>query len=160
MSDNEHTPPSLWDGTRVSFHSDILSVKNAVGEPIPEFRQPSEEGSKVPAFVTRQDTGDVFPNHPVGAKSVKNTKIDEGEVSTRVSQAFSEAGDTERLAWRSSDKKIESCVWPVFELCDVAKVRRLRVMMRKHGRWKRIDLGNSIGIPSERMPSDTCSFDS
>ena len=40
ISDNEHTAAPLW-------HSEMLSVKNPVGEPIPEFCQPSEEGSKI-----------------------------------------------------------------------------------------------------------------
>jgi hypothetical protein len=44
MSDNEHTPASLW-------HSEMLSVKNAVGEPIPAFRQAAEEGAKRPSSV-------------------------------------------------------------------------------------------------------------
>ena len=43
-SDNEHALPSLG-------HSEVLSVKNAVGEPIPEFCQPSEQGAKRPSVV-------------------------------------------------------------------------------------------------------------
>jgi hypothetical protein len=39
VCDNKHTAASLC-------HSVVLSVKNAVGEPIPEFPQPSEEGAK------------------------------------------------------------------------------------------------------------------
>lgn len=50
-SDNEHTLPSLWDGTPVAVHSDKLSVQNAVGEPIPEEAQEPEEGTKVPSSV-------------------------------------------------------------------------------------------------------------
>ena len=34
ISDNEHTPPSLWDGTRVAVHSDKLSVKHAPCESV------------------------------------------------------------------------------------------------------------------------------
>ena len=37
MSDNEHTPSSLGDGTRVWFHSDVLSVKDSPGDTIPQF---------------------------------------------------------------------------------------------------------------------------
>jgi hypothetical protein len=48
-SDNEHTLPSLWDGTPVAVHSHKLSVKNSVGEPIPEEAQEPEEGTKVPS---------------------------------------------------------------------------------------------------------------
>lgn len=44
MSDNEHTSASLG-------HSEELSVKNAVCEPIPEFCQAAEEGSKIPSLV-------------------------------------------------------------------------------------------------------------
>jgi hypothetical protein len=35
VSDNEHTAASLC-------HSEVLSVKNSVGEPIPEFSHPSK----------------------------------------------------------------------------------------------------------------------
>src|SRR3954471_4306206 len=55
-SDNEHATAPLWN-------SEVLSVKNSVGEPIPEFRQPSEEGTKSSCSI-RQDAGDVLPNHP------------------------------------------------------------------------------------------------
>ena len=44
MSDNEHATAPLWN-------SEVLSVKNPVGEPIPELPQPSEEGSKHPSSV-------------------------------------------------------------------------------------------------------------
>jgi|SRR5690606_34311720 len=44
ISDNEHTTAPLWN-------SEVLSVKNSVGEPIPEFAQHPEEGSKVPSSV-------------------------------------------------------------------------------------------------------------
>jgi hypothetical protein len=43
-SDNEHTAASLG-------HSEILSVKHSVGEPIPEFDQAPENGTKVPSSV-------------------------------------------------------------------------------------------------------------
>jgi hypothetical protein len=44
VSDNEHTAAALG-------HSEILSVKNSVGEPIPELAQHPEEGAKVPSSV-------------------------------------------------------------------------------------------------------------
>jgi len=44
MADNEHTTAALWN-------SGVLSVKNPVGEPIPEFCQPSEQGAKRPSVV-------------------------------------------------------------------------------------------------------------
>lgn len=42
--DNEDTAAPLWN-------SEELSVKNSVGEPIPEFCQRPEEGTKVPSSV-------------------------------------------------------------------------------------------------------------
>jgi hypothetical protein len=44
ISESEDATAALW-------YSGILSVKNPVGEPIPEFRQPSKEGAKIPSFV-------------------------------------------------------------------------------------------------------------
>jgi hypothetical protein len=43
-SDNEHAAASLWN-------SGVLSVKNPVGEPIPELPQEPEEGAKIPSSV-------------------------------------------------------------------------------------------------------------
>ena len=50
MSDNEHTPASLRDSPSKPVHSDVLSVKHSIGEPIPEFDHAPEEGTKVPSF--------------------------------------------------------------------------------------------------------------
>lgn len=44
MSDNEHATAPLRN-------SEELSVKNPVGEPIPEFAQDSEDGSKRPSSI-------------------------------------------------------------------------------------------------------------
>jgi hypothetical protein len=44
ISDNEHTTAALG-------HSKVLSVKHSVGEPIPEFAQAPEYGTKVPSSV-------------------------------------------------------------------------------------------------------------
>ncbi len=86
ISDNEHTAASLG-------YSEELCVKNAVGEPIPEFCQPPEQGAKVFSAVARQDTGDVLPYQPAGAESCSNGKIGKHEVATRVIQSFSETFD-------------------------------------------------------------------
>jgi hypothetical protein len=39
----------------------MLSVKNSVGEPIPEFSHPFKETGKVLSSVTRENTWDIFP---------------------------------------------------------------------------------------------------
>lgn len=86
IADNEHTLAPLCQ-------SEVLSVKNSVGEPIPEDCQPSKEGSKSPASVSRQHTGDVLPNQPLGAIAVSDCKIDECEVAPWVSKARSKSCD-------------------------------------------------------------------
>ena len=87
-SDNEHTTAALG-------HSEVLSVQNSVGEPIPEDAQEPEEGTKVPSSIAGQDTGDVLPNQPAGAILCSNGTKGEHEVATRVIQSFSESSDTE-----------------------------------------------------------------
>ena len=105
-SDNEHTLPSLWDGTSVAVHSDKLSVQNPVGEPIPEVPQEPEEGAKVPSSVAGQDTGHVLPNQPAGAIPCSNGTKGEHELTTRVIQACAESCCAEGLAGGSSAKKV------------------------------------------------------
>jgi hypothetical protein len=87
-SDNEHTPPSLWDGTRVRFHSDVLSVHDSVREPVPELDQRPEEGSKVPSAVRRQDAGHVFPDDVARPDSINQAQIREGEIASRIGKSL------------------------------------------------------------------------
>jgi hypothetical protein len=61
ISDNEHATAALGD-------SEVLSVKDAVGPPIPELPQRPEDGSKVPSAVARQKARDVFEQKPVGSE--------------------------------------------------------------------------------------------
>jgi hypothetical protein len=90
-SDNEHTPSSLRDGTRVTVHSHPLSVQHSVGEPVPELDQRPEEGTKVPSSSRRQDTRDVFPDEAARPDAINQAEIDEGEVSAGVCETLSEA---------------------------------------------------------------------
>src|SRR3546814_17647761 len=57
ISDNE-------DATAPLGNSEVLSVENAVGEPIPEFAQRPEEGAKLPSAGAGQYARDVFPDRP------------------------------------------------------------------------------------------------
>jgi hypothetical protein len=98
VCDNEHTATALGD-------SKPLSVKNAVGEPIPEFCQRPKEGAKIPSFSRRQYSGDVFPYHPLGPQDANKLSESEGQVATRVFQSFSQPCDRERLARSSSAEK-------------------------------------------------------
>jgi len=99
VADNEHTAATLGD-------SKPLSVKNSVGEPIPEFAQRPEEGSKIPSFAATEDARHVFPNDPLGLHDSSKLDESEGQVATRVSQSASESCDAERLAWGASDQKL------------------------------------------------------
>jgi hypothetical protein len=51
MSDKEHTPASLRDGSGEAVHSDVLSVQHAPGDAIPEFLKTPDEGRKSPSAV-------------------------------------------------------------------------------------------------------------
>ena len=68
MSDKKDSPARLWD-------SEVVSVQHSVGEPVPEFCQLPEDGSKRPSAVDAQDVGDVFPDDPprplISSKSKK-----------------------------------------------------------------------------------------
>ena len=88
MSDNEHTAAALCQ-------SEVLSVKNPVGEPIPAFCQPAEEGSKRPSSVNRQHAGDIFPNHPPCARCFSKPYKFKGEVPPIISKSLAKSGDAE-----------------------------------------------------------------
>jgi hypothetical protein len=126
VSDNEHTTASLG-------HSVELSVQNSVCEPIPEFCQHPEEGTKIASSVTGQHSGDVLPNQPLGAVALSNGAKDEHEVATRVIQSLSESGDAETLAGSSSDENIDICIRPSLELGHVAPVWDVGVVVRQYG---------------------------
>jgi hypothetical protein len=130
VCDNEHTATALGD-------SKPLSVQNSVGEPIPEFCQRPEEGSKVPSASRRQDSRDVLPDNPTGTKDTNKLYESEGQVATRVSQSTSKAGDAEGLAWGSSDKKLNvPCIFKhLLRYCrHVAEVVELPMVVNHCGR--------------------------
>ena len=153
VSDNDNTPPPLG-------HSVELSVKNAVGEPIPEFPQAPEEGTKGASFVDRQNAGDIFPNHPLRAKPVNKAQKFEGEISPLSSKAFSKAGDAEILAWGSANKNIDWFIVALFDSGEVAVDGNARpAMFQDIAAWC-FDFGKESRTPAERMPCDRRGFDS
>ena len=145
MSDNEHATAPLWN-------SEVLSVENAISEPIPEFPQPSEDGAKVPSAARRQDTGDVLPYQPTGASAISKAEIFERQVTTLVIQSASKPGDAERLAGGAADKKVNwsdiGC--PYFS--EVPEQRRLRIAVRQHGAREGFNLGIGGALPAKRFP--------
>jgi hypothetical protein len=68
--DDEHAPPTLG-------HSEVLSVENPVGPPVPEFPQSTEERPKVLASMTGEKSRNVLEED--GGRSVSLHKGEEGE---------------------------------------------------------------------------------
>src|SRR4051794_24334293 len=121
MSDNEDATASLGD-------SEVLSVQDPVGPPVPEFPQRPEEGSKVPSSVRRQDAGDVLPDDPARAEASSQSEILQGQFATVVVQSSSQPGDREGLTGRSAHENVDwTGVGP--DAGEVAKVRRPRVVV-------------------------------
>src|SRR2546423_6366283 len=151
MSDNEHTLTSLG-------HSEVLSVQNPVGEPIPELCQPSEEGSKRPSFVNGQDTGHIFPNDPTGSISRSGIQKSEGKIATRSSHARSLSSDGEVLAGCSAHKNVDCACWPVFAFIEVSVVGRIWPVVAQDSTGERLNLRDEGAMPGERSPRDGSRF--
>jgi len=100
MSDNKDAAAPLG-------YSEIFSIQNSVGDPIPAFDQHPEEGSEGSSPVNRQHAGDVLPHQPCGPQAIsKSSKLD-SEVATRIIQSRSSACDGEGLARCSSGQKVD-----------------------------------------------------
>ena len=95
------------DSTTALGYSEVLSVQDPVGPPIPELFQRPEEGTKIPSSVRRQDARDIFPDDPAGFELISESKKDEGEVAAWVGESFAKSGDGEGLARCASDQKVD-----------------------------------------------------
>jgi hypothetical protein len=158
MSDKEHTASSLGNGIRVAVHSGILCVQHSVGEPIPEFAQRPEEGSKSPSSVLRQDAGDVFPDDPPWAKCLRQSDKLQREAASSVGKPASEAGDGKCLAGSSADEDVDGSrsnrvIW-FRETSEVSVVDDMRVSLLEDGRRERLNLTERCRLPAQRMPRD------
>ena len=159
MSDNEHTSPLLGDRPRESACSHELSVQNPVCDPIPEFIQRPEKGSKRPSAVDRQNSRDVFPNDPVRSVSVDDSEVGEHKVSTGIIQTLSQSGHRKTLTRAPADQNIGVHVGPFLIAGHVAEIRHVRVMVRQHRAGERVDLGEGHRAPTERRPCNGRRFD-
>jgi hypothetical protein len=151
-SDNEDATAALWN-------SEVLSVQDSVGPPVPEFPQPSENGTKVPSSIARQHARDVLPDHPSGPCAVSKPKKFEGQVATIICQSASETGDTERLARCSANQKV--CCSTVFisNFCEIATVDYMRPVMREYRAGEFLNLGKAKMLPAKRLPRYSISTD-
>jgi hypothetical protein len=147
MRDNEDSTPSLRD-------SEVLSVQDSEGPPIPEFAQRPEEGSKIPSSVRRQDTGDVFPDQPRDSETLCQSEVDEHEVSARVVESFAESRDREGLTGGAAHENV-NCAWlnvPLLVLGHVPVVLDAGEAVREDRRRERLDFGKADRRPAEVVP--------
>jgi hypothetical protein len=101
-SDNEHTTASLG-------HSEVLSVKHAVGEPIPELAQRPEDGAHVPSVSRRQEARDVFDDNPPRSEFVSESHEFVKESATLARETGAAPGDAEVLTRETSRKNVNWC---------------------------------------------------
>ena len=99
MSHNKEATPPLGD-------SEMLRVQDPPGEAIPALAKRPEDDFKSQSSVSRQDTGDIFPEEPPGTDAASQSRELQGEVSPGVVETATVAGDTEALARGSSDQKV------------------------------------------------------
>ena len=140
------------DATAPLGNSKVLSVKNSVGEPIPELPQRPEDGSKRPSSVKRQDAGDVLSHQPGGAKAASKPKEFEGEVAALIIQSRSLSGDGEGLAGGSGHEKVNCSTFISVYLGEVAQVGNLGVMVGQDGRGERLYFGEGGRFPVQGFP--------
>jgi hypothetical protein len=176
ISDKEHTLPSLRDGTRVRFHSDMLSVQDTPACRIPALLQGVEEGPEITVFVTfpssirdsliLRRTGpagmcarDILPYEPPGTKSLsKETKV-ERQIAARVIQPASLAGDGEALAGGASHEKVDWRNIVRGDPSEVAEIRHMRKTVREHRTREWFDFGERDGLPAQRPPGNRGGLD-
>jgi len=69
----------------------MLSIENAVGEPIPALDQRPEDGTKVPSSVAAEYPWHIFPNEPGGLEVESSLAESEGQVTTVITQSSSQS---------------------------------------------------------------------
>jgi hypothetical protein len=124
-SDNEHTAATLGD-------SEPLSVKNAVGGPIPQFCQRPENGSHVGAVARRQKAGDVFEKNPAGSDTLNDSHGVEEQPASLASQSSTLASHTEVLAGESATDELASHSVRCVVGLHVVMPRRFGEVNREH----------------------------
>ena len=140
--------------------SEILSIENAVGDPIPAFAQRPEDGAKVFSSVTAEYPWDIYPNDPGGSTLVNNLAESEGQVATVIAQSSSEPGNGEGLTGRSSDKNVD-CSSSLDEvvICYISHVFHLGPVVVEYCGGEFLDLGKPLGFPAEWFPREAGGFD-
>jgi hypothetical protein len=99
MSHNKEATPPLGD-------SEMLRVQDPPGEAIPALAKRPEDDFKSQSSVSRQDTGDIFPEEPPGTDAASQSRELQGEVSPGVVETATVSSDAEALARGPSDQKV------------------------------------------------------
>ena len=144
ISRKDKTLPSLRDRPRKLLNSGILSVKHSpthaeasrrsceesgllpstFGDgdfPSGELRQ---EDGKIASAPARQNSGDIFPDHPAGMCAKSQSRKLKREIASFIFKSFPQSGLAERLAGSSAHQKIDIApVVPWTDLREVAEVR-------------------------------------
>lgn len=131
-SDNEDTTTSLG-------HSEPLSVKQTVGEPIPHVPQRPEDGSQITPPPRRQKTADVFDETPPRADLAEDSLILEPETRARSIQTCTFSCDADVLAREASDDEVDSDEVFAMDVPHVFVARRAGKVLAEHLTAARID---------------------
>ena len=96
------------DSTTLLGYSEVFSVKDAVGPPIPDLSQRPDDGTKVPSSVCAKNSGDVLPDDPLWSELLSDKAKYKSEVSSCIFKTCSESCNREGLTGRSSDQYINT----------------------------------------------------
>ena len=153
ISDNEHTPSSLRNGTRVSVHSDVLSVQHSPCARIPDFINFSEESLEILPPVGAKDTRHIFPDEPSWMHSSKNPAIGEAEGASGIAEAALLSRDAESLTGSSSNQKVNcSTIFFSIDFRHVPQVLHSGETLFQDFTGTRFNLTEPDRFPAERHP--------
>jgi hypothetical protein len=97
--DDEHSPSTLR-------HSEVASVENPVGPPVPEFAQATDERPKVAAGMTGEEARYVLEDDRGRSVSLHKVEEGEGEAGSLAREPLALPGDAEVLAGEAAGPEV------------------------------------------------------
>jgi hypothetical protein len=110
----------------------MLSVKHPVGPPIPALPQLSEDGSKIPPSVARQQARDVLEKKPTGSEHTSEANDLEEQPGSLASQPRTVSSHREVLARPPAAEKVNGRR-PCAELSNIIEPPDGRPVAGEHG---------------------------
>jgi hypothetical protein len=98
-AEDEHSPSALR-------HSEVASVENPVGPPIPEFPQRTEERPKISAGIRGEEARNVLEEDGGRSVALHKSKEREGEAGPLAGEAAALPGDGEILTGEASGPEV------------------------------------------------------